>query len=105
MHSPPLLRLTLPTHPSSISRIRLPPRNLCSLDSTQLLGPSLRRLDLLHGPQLVRGVARDADVVVAFEDELQVADLEGGGGAQLGELAGGGDDLVDEVVGNLEEGL
>lgn len=78
-----------PTRPSSISQIRLPPRDLRSLDGTQLLGPSLRGLDLLHGAQLVRGVAGDADVVVAFEDELQVADLEGGGGAQLGELAGG----------------
>lgn len=102
---PLLLLLTLPTHPSSSSQIRLPPRNLRSLDGTQLLGPSLRRLDLLHRAQLVRGVARDADVVVAFEDELQIADLEGGGGAQLGELAGGGDDLIDEVVGDLEEGL
>jgi len=105
MHPTPRLPLTLPTHLSRISQIRLPPRNLRSLDGTQLLGPSLRRLDLLHRAQLVRGVARDADVVVAFEDELQVADLEGGGGAQLGELAGGGDDLIDEVVGDLEEGL
>ncbi len=81
MHPTPRLPLTLPTHLSRISQIRLPPRNLRSLDGTQLLGPSLRRLDLLHGAQLIRGVARDADVVVAFEDELQVADLEGGGGA------------------------
>ena len=87
------------------SQIRLSTRNLGGLDGTQLLGPSLRGLDLLDGAQLVRGVARDADVVVAFEDQLQVANLEGGRGAQLGELAGGGDDLVDEIVGDLEEGL
>lgn len=87
---PPSTDLINPsTHPPRISQIRLSPRDFRSLDGTQLLGPSLRGLDLLHGAQLVRGVARDADIVVAFEDELQVADLEGGGGAQLGELAGG----------------
>lgn len=63
------------------------------------------RLDLLNGAELVGGVARDADVVVALEDELDVADVKGVRTADFRELASGDSDLVDEVVGDFKEGL
>ena len=86
-------------------QISLPTRNLSGLYRTHLLRPSLRRLELLHGTDLVGSVAWHTDVVVAFEDELNVANLEGGGVAKLGETAGAGDDLVDEVICDLEDCL
>jgi len=55
-------------------------------------------LELAHGTHLIKAVARDADVVVALEHELHVADVEGGVGADLGQTAGGGQDVVYEVV-------
>ena len=85
--------------------IPLPTRNLARLNRTHLIDPPLRRLELANSADLVRGVARDTDVVVALEDELDVADLEGLGAAGFGALAGGGDDLVDELVGDGEDSL
>lgn len=42
---------------------------------------------------------------MALEDELEIADVEGRGAAEFGEAAGGGDEVVDEIVGYLEENL
>lgn len=75
------------------------------LDSRHLLQPALSRLGLLDSAQVISGEARDPHVVVALQDELDVADLEGGGGAKLGETTGLGDYVVDEVVGHLEDEL
>ena len=86
-------------------QIRFPTSDLSGLHGAQLLRPGLRRLHLLDGAQLVRGEARHADVVVALEDHLQVADFQLRGIPQLGQAAGGDDDVVDEVVGYLEERL
>lgn len=83
----------------------LPLRDLGGLDGGHFLGPALGGLGFLDGAEVVGGEAGDAHVVVAFEDELDVADLEGGRGAQFGETAGGRDDVVDEVVGHLEDEL
>lgn len=95
-----------PNHlPACSSQIRLPPRNLTRLHRAHLGDPPLGRQKLAHSADLVRGVAGDADVVVALEDELDVADLEGLGAARLGALAGGCDDLVDELVGDGEDAL
>ena len=63
------------------------------------------RQELAHSADLVRGVAGDADVVVALKDELDVADLEGLGAARFGAFAGCGYDLVDELVGDGEDAL
>ena len=46
------------------------------LNSAQLLSPGWGRLDLLDGTQFIRCIARDADVVVTFQDDLQIADIE-----------------------------
>ncbi len=62
-------------------------------------------MELADSAGLVRGVARDADVVVALQDQLDVAEFEGGRLAQLGETAGARNDRVDEVVGKLEHCL
>ena len=67
--------------------------------------PRRRRCHAPDDARLVERVAGDADVVVALEHRLDVADLQRRVGAQLGELAGSDDDVVDELVGELEEGL
>ena len=57
------------------------------------------------GADLVAGVAGDADVVATLESELDVTDLEELAAAFLGILAGCLEDLINEVVGDLENGL
>lgn len=56
----------------------LPLSNLGSLNGRHLLSPSLSWLRLLDSTQVVSGETRDAHVVVALEDKLDVADFEGG---------------------------
>jgi hypothetical protein len=58
-------------------------------------------LNLADGADLIRGVARDADVVATLESELDITDLEDFAAAFLGILAGCLEDLIDEVVGDL----
>lgn len=79
--------------------------NLGSLNGRHLLSPTLSRLRFLDCTQVVSGKARYAHVVVALEHELDVADLEGGRGAEFGETTGCCDDVVDKVVGHLEDEL
>ena len=64
-------------HRDTVSQIPLPPSNLGSLNSAQFLSPSGSRLRFADGTQLVRCVARDADIVVPLQDELEVTKLEG----------------------------
>lgn len=75
------------------------------MDGRHLLGPTLGRLGFLDGAKIVRGKSRDTDVVVTLKDELDVADVEGGRRAQLGETAGGSNNLVDKIVRHLEDEL
>jgi hypothetical protein len=42
---------------------------------------------------------------LTLEDDLQVADVEGVGASNFGESAGSCDEVVDEVVGDLQEYL
>lgn len=76
-------RLALPlqgkacSYVSLISQIPLTPSNFSSLNSTQLLSPTLSRLHFLNGTQLIGSIARNADVVIALENELEVAKFEG----------------------------
>lgn len=79
--------------------------NLGRLNSRHLLCPTLRRLRFLDGTEVIGGKTRDAHVVVPFEDELDVTEFEGRGGAEFGEAAGCGYHVVDEVVGHLEDKL
>lgn len=92
-------------HVPCSSKIPLTPCNLAGLNSAHLRDPALRGKELAHGANLVGRVAGDADVVVALEDQLDVADLKGLGAASFGALAGGGDDLIDEFVGDGEDAL
>ena len=91
-----------PEHLPTDSKIRLSPRDFCRLHGTHLLRPSDAGLNFLHGSELIGGVAGDADVVVTFEDQLQIADFELLGAAKLGETAGCNGDVVDEFVGYVE---
>lgn len=62
-------------------------------------------MDLANGSDFVRGVAGDTDIVAALEGELDVTDFEDSGTALFGVLACGLEDLVDKVVGYLEDRL
>ena len=64
-------------HRDVVSQIPLSPSNLGSLNSAQFLGPTGRRLRFSDGTQLVRCVARYADIVVPLQDELEVTKLKG----------------------------
>lgn len=86
-------------------QITLPTCNFGSLYGTQLLRPSLCRYDLFDSAQLVRSVPRNSYVVVALKNELDVTHFEGRGLAEFGKTAGSDNNLVDEIIGNLEEGL
>lgn len=79
--------------------------DLCGLDGVHLLSPALRWLELAHSADLVQRVAGHSDVVVALEDDLDVANVECGTGPDLGEAACSSDDIVDEIVGQSQDGL
>jgi hypothetical protein len=79
--------------------------NLRRLNSAHLVDPGRGGLNLADGADLVRGVARDADVVATLESQLDIADLEDLATALLRVLASCLEDLVDEVVCDLQDGL
>jgi hypothetical protein len=79
--------------------------NLGSLNSAHLRDPSCRRLNLADGTDLIGGISRDADIVATLKSELDVTDLEELATAFLGVLAGCLKDLINEVVGDLEDRL
>lgn len=78
---------------------------LSSLNRHHLLLPSDRTTRASHSSDLIAAETGNTDVVLAFEDELDIADLEGGGAAELGDFAGGGNDVIDEFVCYVEEDL
>jgi hypothetical protein len=67
--------------------------------------PTGRRLGSTRRADLISRETRDADVVLALEDHLDIARLEARAATQLGELAGRGDEVVDEIVCDLKEDL
>jgi hypothetical protein len=74
-------------------------------DCLHLVHPAGCRHNLAHGTDFVGSVARDADVVVALQYELDVPDLELRRFAELAKLARAADDAVDEVICKLQDGL
>lgn len=92
-------------HSSTIGSTSTTAGKLRSLDSGHLVRPALRRLRTSSSAHLVGREAWNSDVVLTFEDHLDVARLESRAAAQLAELTGGGNEIVDEVVRNLEEDL
>lgn len=95
-----LLRLGL-----SILKVGLPAHDLCRVDRLHLVHPPSRRHNFPHRAHLVRRVAGDADVVAALENVLDVADVELRAVAELRQLAGVGNDIINEVVCKLEDRL
>jgi len=75
------------------------------LHSIHLLRPSRRGLELPDRPDLVQAVSRHTNIVITFQNDLYIADIEGRVGANLGEAASRGDDIVDKVIGELQHGL
>lgn len=77
---------------------------LCS-QRRHFLVVSWSRVELADSADLVGGVSGNADVPVTLEDDLYVFDVEGVGTAELGHLACGGGDVVDEFVDELKDRL
>lgn len=75
------------------------------MNGTHLRDPGWGRLNLADGTDLIAGVARDTDVVATLKGELDIADLEDLAATFLGVLAGGLEDLIDEVICDVEDGL
>jgi hypothetical protein len=86
-------------------KVRLAAHDLGRIHRLHFVDPARRRHDFAHGAHLVGRVAGDANVVVALEHELDIADVELRRLAQFGQFACGADDVVDKVVGELEDGL
>lgn len=86
-------------------KVRLPAHDFGRVDRLHLVHPTGSWHDLAHGAHFIRSVAWDADVVIALEDELEVADVELRRFAQLAKLAGAADDIVYKIVCELEDGL
>jgi hypothetical protein len=84
------------------SIVRLAAHDLGRVDGAHLVMPGRRRVHAPNDARLIKRVAGDADVVVALEHRLDVADVERRVGTQLGELARTDDDVVDELVSKLE---
>ena len=70
------------------SEIGLPAADLGRLHGGHFLGPSRGGGELADSADFVAGVAGDADVEVALENELHVAEFEVRVGAEFGEGAG-----------------
>jgi hypothetical protein len=79
--------------------------DLGRLDSAHLGDPVGRWLHLANGTELVRCVARNADVVNALEDQLNVADLQDLATTLLGQPTGHVHDIINKVIGYPENGL
>lgn len=86
-------------------QIALARHNLGGLHSTHLADPRRSRLDLAHSAQLLARIAGNADVVGALKHELDVANLEHLASTLLGVLAGCVQDVVDEAVCKVKNGL
>jgi hypothetical protein len=70
-----------------------------------LLRPPCSWLWATNGTYFISREARDANVVLTLEDDLNVADVESVGTSDFGESAGSCDQVVNEVVGDLQEYL
>ena len=79
--------------------------HFCSLNSAHLGNPGGRWLNLAYCPNLVTGVARNTDVVTAFEGKLNVTNLEDLATALFGILARCLENLVNEIIGDSENRL
>jgi hypothetical protein len=84
----------------------LPAHYFGSLDSIHLRLPGSRRLELANGANVVNSVARNSDIIVAFQDGLDVADLKHirfTGLSQAASVSGNGvDKLIREFANCLD---
>ncbi len=64
------------TNPERSLEIRLATHDFCCTDCVHLGSPAWRRYNLAYGAHFVGSIAWDTDVVVALEDDLDVADVE-----------------------------
>lgn len=93
-----------PSCPPPHSRIILP-HDLGRLHSIHLLRPTRCRLEFADRANLIERVTGHANIVVALEHNLHVADVEGGVWADLCQAARRCYDVIDEIVGETEDGL
>lgn len=86
-------------------KVSLPAHDLRRVHRLHLVHPASSRHDLADRANLVRGVTGDANVVVALENELNIANVKLRRLAELAKLACAADDVVYEVVGKLKDRL
>jgi hypothetical protein len=91
-------------NPNSPSRFILT-HDLGGLHSIHLLRPSGCRLELANRANFIQRVARNANVVVALENNLNVANVQCRVWSDLGQAACSGNNAVDKVVGQGENRL
>lgn len=99
----PLVRTS--NAPSLLSIVGLATHDLRSLNTRHLLQVCGCRLDLPHSSNFIRRIPWDTNVVLTFEDELEIANFKRAGAAQLRQSARVRNDVVDEFVGELQYGL
>lgn len=79
--------------------------NLGRLDGADLGEPTHGGLHLAHRTEFVCSIAWDSNVVGAFQNKLDVADLKDLGTTRLGDGTGRVEEVVDERVSHGENGL
>ena len=80
-------------------------RELRGLHGSHLVCPTLRRLWTPGGAHLVRGEARNANIVLPLKHHLDVAWLKRRTATKLAQLTGCSNKIIDKVIGDLEEDL
>lgn len=90
---------------SACSSVRFAPHHLCGVDRIHLLGPRRSWVDLAHDANVVGRVARNANVVVALQNVLEVGDAELAIVPEPRHAACSKDDIVDEFVRDLHHEL
>lgn len=78
--------------------VRLARHDLGSLDGTHLGDPTRRGLHLSDGAKLIRRVSRDANVVRALQNQLDITDLEYLGAALFRVATSGVEDIINKRV-------
>lgn len=89
----------------SFSQLTLTTHQLRSRYRIHLLQILRTRLRLSDRPHLIRRVPGYSNVILFLEHQLYVSQLQTTLTAQFGQLACTGDDVVDEFVGELKNGL
>lgn len=85
--------------------ICLSAHDLRRVDCLHLIHPSGCWNDLPHRAHLIGCITRNANIIAALENVLNVANIQLGAVAELGEFAGIRNDIIYKVIGELQDRL